>query len=273
MGLAETSPFNPLKVLHSLLEPSYPATGPTVSCIAISNWRLDNSKSSRALLVQRPKFELEDLTDTASRLLIKSENSQISVASLNLLAQSYLNYEQNGQDKLPNFHGLRDYYSLVKSLSQHNSLAPENIQLALTRNFGGIGNTEELIKSHFDQVIRNFNSSKEYNYKAIPNWHLINANLEDKDARHLMVIGKSDSIVSLLNYQLRKKGLDPVIILGSQFPEDQDDYSYSVLNRIMMCVETGRPLILTDLEIIYGKFLLKKKGSAVSGRFFLKKIL
>ena len=53
VGLAETSPFNPLKVLHSLLEPSYPATGPTVSVIGISNWRLDNSKSSRALLVQR----------------------------------------------------------------------------------------------------------------------------------------------------------------------------------------------------------------------------
>jgi hypothetical protein len=53
VGLAETSPYNPLKVLHSLLEPSYPATGPTVSVIGISNWRLDNSKSSRALLVQR----------------------------------------------------------------------------------------------------------------------------------------------------------------------------------------------------------------------------
>src|SRR3954470_9119761 len=53
VGLAETSPLNPLKVLHSLLEPSYPATGPTVSVIGISNWRLDNSKSSRALLVQR----------------------------------------------------------------------------------------------------------------------------------------------------------------------------------------------------------------------------
>jgi hypothetical protein len=53
VGLAETSPFNPLKVLHSLLEPSYPTTRPTVSVIGISNWRLDNSKSSRALLVQR----------------------------------------------------------------------------------------------------------------------------------------------------------------------------------------------------------------------------
>ena len=251
--MAETSPYNPLKVLHSLLEPSYPADDPTVSVVGISNWRLDNSKSSRALLVQRPKFELEDLTETASRLLIKNENSPIKMASLQLLAQSYSAYEQHGQ-KLPNFHGLRDYYSLVKSLSQHNSLTPENIQLALTRNFGGIGNIKELIRDYFGSVIRNFNSSREYVYKPIPVWNLINANLEDKDARHLMVIGKSDSIVNLLNYQLRKKGLDPVVILGSQFPEDQDyaDYSYSVLNRIMMCVETGRPLILTDLEIIYG---------------------
>ena len=42
VGLAETSPYNPLKVLHSLLEPTYPAKGPTVSVIGISNWRLDN---------------------------------------------------------------------------------------------------------------------------------------------------------------------------------------------------------------------------------------
>ncbi|CAB5347022.1 unnamed protein product [Rhizophagus irregularis] len=115
VGLAETSPFNPLKVLHSLLEPSYPATGPTVSVIGISNWRLDNSKSSRALLVQRPQFNLNDLVDTAERLL---------------------------------------------------------------------------------------------NERAIAS--------------------------------------------GSQFPDDQEDYYYSVLRRIMMCVEAGRPLILTDLEIIYG---------------------
>ncbi|CAI2182617.1 19463_t:CDS:10, partial [Funneliformis geosporum] len=48
---AETSPFNPLKILHSLFE-SNPATEPTVSAIGTSNWRLDISKSSRALLVQ-----------------------------------------------------------------------------------------------------------------------------------------------------------------------------------------------------------------------------
>ena len=47
------NPFNPLKSLHYLLEPSYPANGPTVPIIGISNRRLDISKSSRALLVQR----------------------------------------------------------------------------------------------------------------------------------------------------------------------------------------------------------------------------
>ncbi|CAG8842712.1 4540_t:CDS:2, partial [Gigaspora margarita] len=52
VGLAETSPHNPLKVLHALLEPNYPSDGPSVSVVGISNWRLDNSKSSRALLVQ-----------------------------------------------------------------------------------------------------------------------------------------------------------------------------------------------------------------------------
>ncbi|CAG8853237.1 45539_t:CDS:2, partial [Gigaspora margarita] len=85
-----------------------------------------------------------------------------------------------------------------------------------------------------------------------------------KDARHLMIIGKSDSIINILTYKLRQwskdlskivdnnaiqRGatwdLEPVVIYGSQFLDDFDgDYQYGML--------TGRPLILTDLEIIYG---------------------
>ncbi|CAB5384539.1 unnamed protein product [Rhizophagus irregularis] len=59
--LAETSPFDPLKMLHSLLEPNYPAIWPTVSVVGISNNHLDISKSGRALLVQRPKFDMDSL--------------------------------------------------------------------------------------------------------------------------------------------------------------------------------------------------------------------
>ena len=56
-------------MLHSLLEPSYlekrekrkkekeaKKVKQTISVVGISNWRLDNSKSSRALLVQRYDF-------------------------------------------------------------------------------------------------------------------------------------------------------------------------------------------------------------------------
>ncbi|RIA93442.1 hypothetical protein C1645_819410, partial [Glomus cerebriforme] len=250
VGLAETSPFNPLKVLHSLLEPSYPATGPTVSVIGISNWRLDNSKSSRALLVQRPQFDLDDLIDTAERLLNTKIIGIGQRGALEPLAKAYSKYEKNGQT-LPNFHGLRDYYALVKRLSL-DEMTPMNIQMALARNFGGTENNDKLCEKYFGDVLKTFNNHNPWKYRPIPIEHLINSNLDDPDARHLMVIGKSDSIVNLLTYQLRSKNLDPEVILGSQFPDDQDDYSYNVLNRIMMCVEAGRPLILTDLEIIYG---------------------
>ncbi|GBB90017.1 hypothetical protein RclHR1_01690002 [Rhizophagus clarus] len=250
VGLAETSPFNPLKVLHSLLEPSYPATGSTVSVIGISNWRLDNSKSSRALLVQRPQFDLDDLVDTAERLLNTEFIGPGQRGALEPLAKAYSDYEKEGQ-ALPNFHGLRDYYALVKQLSS-DEMTPENIQMALARNFGGTENNAKLCENYFGDVLKMFNDHKPWFYKPIPIEKLIDSNLEDSEARHLMVIGKSDSIVNLLTYQLRRRKLDPVVILGSQFPDDREDYSYSVLRRIMMCVEEGRPLILTDLEIIYG---------------------
>ncbi|UZO21060.1 uncharacterized protein OCT59_013464 [Rhizophagus irregularis] len=250
VGLDETSPFNPLSVLHYLLEPSYPATGPTVSVIGISNWRLDNSKSSRALLVQRPQFNLNDLVDTAERLLNERAIASGHKGALKPLAKAYSNFEKHGQSS-SNFHGLRDYYALVKRLSL-NEMTSENIQMALARNFGGTDNHVKLCDQYFGNVLKMFNSHKPWTYKQIQIEQLIDSNLKDTDSRHLMVIGKSDSIVNLLTYQLRRRDLDPVVILGSQFPDDQEDYYYSVLRRIMMCVEAGRPLILTDLEIIYG---------------------
>jgi hypothetical protein len=149
--------------------------------------------------------------------------------ALEPLARAYLDYEQNGQ-ALPNFHGLRDYYALVKRLSL-DEMTPENIQMALARNFGGTENNK-LYEKYFGNVLRTFNNHKPWSYKPIPIEKLIDLNLDDPDARHLMVIGKSDTIVNLLTYQLKRRGLDPVIMLGSQFPDDRDDYSYNVLSRI-----------------------------------------
>ncbi len=44
IGLADQSPFLPLKVLHKVLE------NPQVSVVGISNWKLDPAKMNRAVI-------------------------------------------------------------------------------------------------------------------------------------------------------------------------------------------------------------------------------
>ena len=175
---------------------------------------------------------MDDLVDTAQRLLL---NKDLRKAALRPLAEAYADYEQNGQTH-PNFHGLRDYYALVKSLSS-KEMTPDNIQMALARNFGGTGEHEILCDQYFGEVLSAFDNHQFRTYKQIPVLNLIRENLDDKNARHLMVIGKSESIVNILNYELQQKQLDPVIILGSQFPDDKDDCSYNILQKIMVSLE------------------------------------
>ena len=44
-----------------------------------------------------------------------------------------------------------------------------------------------------------------------------------------------------------------MIIYGSKFTEDKtEEYSYRILSKIILCMESGRTLILKDLEDIYG---------------------
>ncbi len=175
---------------------------------------------------------LDDLDDTAESLLNTNVIGSGQMVSLEHLAKAYSDYEELGQD-LPNFHGLRDYYSLIKRLSL-SEITPENIQLALARNLGGTDNHAKSCNKYFAEVIKTFDNNDSWSYEPIPIEQLIDSNLNECDSRHLMVIGKSNSIVDLLTYQLRGKNLDPIVILGSQFPDDQYDYSINVLNRIMV---------------------------------------
>ena len=61
IGLAELSKYNPLKVLHSLLE----VENREIAFVGISNWRLDASKMNRALYLARPDPDENDLKFTA----------------------------------------------------------------------------------------------------------------------------------------------------------------------------------------------------------------
>ncbi|GES94841.1 hypothetical protein GLOIN_2v1778799 [Rhizophagus clarus] len=246
VGLAESNSSDPLKLLHTLLEPNHPAAEPTISFVGLSNWRLNIVKSSRALLVQRPQFDLDDLVDITEHFLNTNVIEPSKISIIETLSKSYLDYKQHCQAS-PNFYGLRDYYSLIKRISS-TEFTLENVQMELARNFGGLENNVKLWEKYFKEVIQIFNGDKSWSYKPL---ELIKSNLDDLDSRHLMIISKSEATVSLLVDQLQKRKMKPLVIIGSQFPDDRKDYHHDILKKITECVETGDPLILTDLEAVY----------------------
>lgn len=112
IGLAEISSSNPLKVLHSLLEP------PRCATVGISNYSLDASKMNRAINLSRTEPTEEDLRQSAESI---AENCAPILKNkyLGSLAKWYIAYRksQGRSDKWRNFHGLRDFYSLIKFIS------------------------------------------------------------------------------------------------------------------------------------------------------------
>ena len=124
IGLAEISPFNPLKLLHSLLEPTNPDD--KVPFVAISNWILDASKQNRAISLSRPLPGEKDLKESiysiAEDVCKKNNNSlafeQFNITLLDKLVATYLHYMDVQTNEFPtsqtmhhkNFHGLRDFY-------------------------------------------------------------------------------------------------------------------------------------------------------------------
>uniref|UniRef100_A0A0G4GB89 Uncharacterized protein n=1 Tax=Chromera velia CCMP2878 TaxID=1169474 RepID=A0A0G4GB89_9ALVE len=167
IGLAEQSPHNPLKVLHSLLEPDYPKDRPEVAVIGISNYELDPAKMNRAIHLMRPAPMAGVLKDTA-RTIAKScsdavmeeeakRNGRSSTSSpfseakhlvhrlLRALCDAYEKYIR--KQPLRDFHGLRDFYSLVKAFARAAVEAEKAeaktsyvrlMAMAVQRNFAGV---------------------------------------------------------------------------------------------------------------------------------------
>ncbi|XP_053405686.1 uncharacterized protein LOC123566607 [Mercenaria mercenaria] len=274
IGLAEISRFNPLKVLHNLLE-SEGRSQPNVAVVGISNWALDASKMNRAVHLSRPDMDEEELFGTAmsiSNSLIESiqvhegftwiEKTKRNTLSLEdieeelrLVVKSYIAYTKKLQFK--NFHGLRDFYSLVKFIARklaedYKSLTSQKksavIIEGLLRNFGGLKSGRQLLFDHFTDCFQN---TAEVRFTSV---ELIGSNIGDKIARHLMIITEGESVLGILEQNLRDTGRGrKEIIFGSQFEEDlTDDYNYRILSRIILCMEQGIVLVLKDLENIYG---------------------
>ncbi|WAR10217.1 R213A-like protein [Mya arenaria] len=271
IGLAEISRFNPLKVLHSLLEPDGQSQ-PNVAVVGISNWSLDASKMNRGIHLSRPDMDEEELLETAisisksftdatcirTGLIGVVTRSALTTSvikhELNIIAKAYTSYTNQLQFK--NFHGLRDFYALVKyiarKLSTHTfTISDRQKEIAiiegLQRNFGGF-------KTEHKSMLKTFQIGALQSQPVLSIVDLIEQNIVDEMARHLMIITSGEPVIGILDSILKK--LDRTgreIIYGSQFQEDQtEDYQYRILSRIILCMEQGIVLILKDLESVYG---------------------
>eukprot|EP00741_Cyanophora_paradoxa_P020194 tig00000219_g19493.t1 len=294
VGLAEISRFNPLKVLHALLEPGYPKVFPDVAVVGISNWQLDPAKMNRAIHLSRPEPDVDDLYNTAKAIVegwresaqAAAENSYfggtveratiLDDARLHGLAKAYHEHQTRmKENQFENFHGLRDYYCLVKRLAREPPGTPmqtlETVLRALHRNFGGLsalptsklrgGGSWELSQQMVDLFVKHLDLEA----SAIPGYvrarpsvlELIRENWLDTEARHLLVASGCDATMGILQKELapvltlRNRSL--VIIVGSSFPDDigSEDYMYRTLSRIILSMEAGNCVILKDLNV-YG---------------------
>ncbi|XP_033124618.1 uncharacterized protein LOC117122951 [Anneissia japonica] len=257
IGLAEVSSFNPLKVLHSQLEPTVGGF-PPVAVVGISNWALDAAKMNRAIHLSRPEPTIDDLENTAKSIRDDSAKKKsrsivhhtVSEDKLRKLAEAYSDYQVD--QMYTNFHGLRDYYSLVKYIAIQSSEQLHGdpgsiIEQGILRNFGGL-------KHEMSHIINNFmekiNILQQHSLQP-GTMDLIKENMDDAHARHLMLITSGDSALNILEQTLKDR--DHVTIFGSRFENDiSEEYSYTTLSEIILCMERGVTLVLRDLENIYG---------------------
>ena len=286
IGLAEISKYNPLKVLHSLLEPA-DGDFPDVAVVGISNWALDAAKMNRAIHLSRPEPDVKDLYETglsirhvhvkaaATRSGKQYQAAYSNDKQLQCLAEAYHEYQTTQSHE--NFHGLRDYYSLIKSLSAPSKQGYSLTELeeeeskrchrALQRNFGGLPTNLCKIQCLFVEKLEAFSVTQKSHSFIVTD--LIRENLFDKNARHLMLITNGDSAIGILDQTLQSLDKEKITIFGSRLEEDlSEDYSYRILSRIILCMETDCVLILRDLEGIYGSLydMLNQNYTVVGGK-------
>lgn len=197
---------------------------------------------NRAIHLSRPEPTVDDLYETARSILeayLEASGEALSApfdAQLRALARTYHAYE--ARQPRAHFHGLRDFYSLIKCLRGrvHGPLAAADILAALARNFGGILDPgEESVEQIFVREL-GFAGSVGDPPGVL---ELVADNLRDEQARHLMIITDGDAGLGILE---RFVGVGAAVkLFGSAYSEDQsEEYSYRVLSNIISCMEMGR---------------------------------
>ncbi|CAL8264028.1 unnamed protein product [Arctogadus glacialis] len=260
IGLAEDSPQMPLKTLHPLLEDGCidndrPDPYMKVGFVGISNWALDPAKMNRGIFVSRWDPSETELVETAKGICSSSPPVNLKIKHLfPPLAKAFRKIcEETANNQ---FFGLRDYYSLVKmlfSMVNRSQQEPDDRQLveAILHNFSGQPDSfDPLI--FFNEVFKNL--SEVPRPSAL---QMIKSNLacdSGIENRYLLLLTTNNAALYMLQQHIFANGdqAPPEIVFGSGFPKDQE-YSQVCrnVNRVKTCMETGRTVILLNMQNLY----------------------
>ena len=272
MGLAEYSPYNPLKIIHSELEYDLNEGDYKIAFVGISNWELDAAKMNRGIFISIPEPDEEDTINT-SLTIVKSFNENLAekhnifFKNLGKIYYSYRQYlkAKHSLDGKEDFHGNRDFYHFVKNCAYNSSilyekgnnvLVPDLIEIGLKsieRNFAGVqfdsdGSSVKVVKENIKKIYPIFKVESDYDIIKC-----IKENINDTKSRYLLLESKSPANSYLISSMLTEAKKDFVFYLGSKFEKDlkSEEYILNVLNKLQIFLEEDKILILENLDSVY----------------------
>ncbi|CAF3798071.1 unnamed protein product, partial [Rotaria sp. Silwood1] len=282
IGLAELSPHNPLKVLHSELE----VDACQHAFVGLSNWRLDASKMNRALYVACADPDISDLQNTATTIMSsmldgKDQVIRLQDSILKGLATAYFDlYEQiNTDQQYNNYFGLRDFYSLIKGVVRDLAETKEqdryeSIRRQLKINFDGIFDGAEFMWKRFCRHTTRQHLTTQYSSPTFK--QLLDRSLTSRTGRYLMLIGENERAIDYVErYIIAKQQRSPVrTLIGSSLSGDlvsgttyTEQYNYRLLMDIILHAETNVTLVMRQMGHLYESLYdLFNQSFAISAR-------
>ena len=271
ISLADKSNNNPLKILHFLLERDNNSYYP-IPFLGISNWRIDAATMNRVLSLEVNEYDVENLEEIAFSLArnIDEELAQKYRYFFEILAKTYNKYYQFNKDNIQqenqDFHGIRDFYNLIKIameelIEKKNELIKQKTKIlievgifSLNRNFGGLENSStkinEIFKKEYAYKYGEQSFDIKFNFSVLD---YIRKNIMFSNKRYLMLISEENDGIYMAKYIINSLFKKYIELVGSKFKLDlkSEKYSKEILNRIKYIVETDNVLILKDLDDIY----------------------
>ena len=288
MGLAEISEKEPLKVIHSILEfdKDYDENKTKFPFVGISNWVLDSSKMNRAIYLNVPPLNEDDLNETYEEIIkfygqekILEKNNDI----FKILSKTYLNITK--EEKYNKFFGLRDFYNLIKTISlksksnkNYEKTIWEIVLESIERNFGGI--KDSVVK--FKEILFNYciKGNIEVNKEIIQKEYLdikgcVFENIDSEYSRNILIIYEDSSLCNyIIKFILEKKQKQYDFYLGSPFIKDINDETQisSTIKEIGINLNEGKVIIFQNLDSVYPSLyeLFNQSYEKLNGKLYTK---